>query len=71
MFFFLFFSDDFIVTLLVKYKEFDEFVYWYFYRFFSDDYDRIKVNFGGEYVDLVERILIYFSFFFVLMGNIL
>jgi hypothetical protein len=69
--FFLFSSDDPIVTSLVKHKEFDELVHWHSHRPLSDDYDRTKVNSGGEHADSAERISIYFSLPFVSMGNTL
>ena len=46
--FFLFSSDDPIVTSLVKHKEFDELVHWHSHRPLSDDYDRTKVNSGDR-----------------------
>lgn len=55
-FFFLSYSDDPIVTSLVKHKEFDELVHWHSHRPLSDDYDRTKATFDGELADSVERI---------------
>lgn len=55
-FFFLSYSDDPIVTSLVKHKEFDELVHWHSHRPLSDDYDRTKATFDGELADSAERI---------------
>lgn len=55
-FFFLSYSDDPIVTSLVKHKEFDELVHWHSHRPLSDDYDRRKVTFDGELAGSAERI---------------
>ena len=51
---FLSHSDDPIVTSLVKQKEFDELVHWHSHRPLSDDYDRTRCQFDGEFYDYGE-----------------
>lgn len=54
LYFFSSHSDDPIVTSLVKQKEFDELVHWHSHRPLSDDYDRTKGQFDGEFCDSGE-----------------
>lgn len=49
--FFLCHSNDPIVTSLAKQKEFDELVHWHSHRPLTDDYDRTKCQFDGEFCD--------------------
>lgn len=69
LYFFSSHSDDPIVTSLVKQKEFDELVHWHSHRPLSDDYDRTKGQFDGEFCDFWWNTLtsISLSAFYVTM----
>lgn len=51
------YSDDPVVTSLVKQKEFDELLHWHSHRLLSDDYDRTKCQFDGESCDWWKKCL--------------